>query len=100
MELPFVLDWLARQVQTLIYLRCGTAEAGAFPGIRDSVLKRMDRRNLFCYLDTINRLRAQPAGSFKGQLALEGLLIDLAGSLDAAAASVTEEGMRHVLGQR
>jgi len=45
------------------------------------VLKRMDRRNLFCYLDTINRLRGQPGGSFNVQLTLEGLLIDLADGL-------------------
>jgi hypothetical protein len=45
------------------------------------VLKRMDRRNLFCYLDIINRLRGQPAGSFNVQLTLESLLIDWAGDL-------------------
>ena len=47
----------------------------------DSVVKRMDRRNLFCYLDIINRLRGQPVGSFNVQLTLESLLIDWAGDL-------------------
>jgi hypothetical protein len=36
----------------------------------------MDRRNLFCYLDIINRLRGQPGGSFNVHLTLESLLID------------------------
>ena len=45
------------------------------------MLKRMDRRNLFCYLDTINRLRGQPAGSYNVQLTLESLLIDWANGL-------------------
>ena len=40
------------------------------------MLQRMDRRNLFCYLDIINKLRGQAAGSFNVQLTLEGLLID------------------------
>jgi hypothetical protein len=38
----------------------------------------MDSRNLFCYLDQINLLRAQAGGSYNVQLALEGLLIDWA----------------------
>jgi len=42
------------------------------------VLQRIDRRNLFCYLDGINRLRGQPAGSYNVQLTFESLLIDWA----------------------
>ena len=49
--------------------------------IDESVLKRMDTRNLFCYLDIINRLRGQPKGSFNVQLTLETLLIDWAEGL-------------------
>ena len=44
----------------------------------------MDSRKLFCYLDDINRLRAQPGGTFNVQLALEGLLIDWATGLQTA----------------
>lgn len=82
LDTPFVLDWLARQVQAAIFRAAGAARAGTQLAIDDSVLKRMDRRNLFCYLDTINRLRGQAAGSFNVQLTLEGLLIDLSEGLE------------------
>jgi len=76
LEPGFVLDWLAREVQEHIRRACGgrrAAPAGA-PG--DSVLRRIDRRNLFCYLDIINGLRGQAPGSFNFALTLESLLID------------------------
>jgi DNA polymerase-3 subunit delta' len=82
LETPFVLDWLARQVQLSIARASGVARAGDPGAIEDSVLKRMDRRNLFCYLDIINRLRGQAGGSFNVQLTLEGLLIDLSEGLE------------------
>jgi len=74
LDTRFVLDWLARQVQQAIR---GSA-AGA---IDESVVNRMDRRNLFCYLDIINGLRGQPSGSFNVHLTLESLLIDWAEGL-------------------
>ena len=74
----FVLDWLGHQVQRCI----SRAAAGGQPApVDDSVLARIDRRNMFCYLDMINRLRGQPAGSFNVQLTLECLLIDWSGGL-------------------
>ena len=54
----------------------------------------MDRRNLFCYLDRINRLRGQPKGSYNVQLTLESLLIDWAGGLAAAGSDVDVGAMR------
>ena len=77
----FVLDWLARQVQLAILAQSGGSQKIVNAGISESVLNRMDRRNLFCYLDTINRLRGQPKGSYNVQLALENLLIDWADHL-------------------
>ncbi|MEM7431678.1 MAG: hypothetical protein AAF351_07025 [Pseudomonadota bacterium] len=77
----FVFEWLARQVESVARGQVGATERRALAAIDDSVLKRMDRRNLFCYLDIINRLRGQPTGSYNVQLALEGLLIDLAEGL-------------------
>ena len=94
-EPAFVLDWLARQVQQLIFQHSGGARRGFGKGIDESVLKRMDRRNLFCYLDIINRLRGQPAGSYNVQLALEGLLIDLADGLRNCGQDQPAEGMQH-----
>ena len=95
LEPPFVLDWLARQVQQLVFLRSGGPRSGFAQGIDESVLKRMDRRNLFCYLDIINRLRGQPAGTYNIQLALEGLLIDLADGLRSCRQAPINEGMQH-----
>ena len=80
-EPQFVLDWLCLEVQTCIYGASGATSAVVERPVDDSVLKRIDRRNLFCYLDIINRLRAQPVGSFNVQLTLESLLIDWAGDL-------------------
>ena len=95
LETPFVLDWLARQVQQLISLRSGGPRSGFGRGIDESVLKRMDTRNLFCYLDIINKLRGQQTGSYNVQLALEGLLIDLADGLRACGRDPLAEGMQH-----
>lgn len=75
------LDWLGRQVAGCIRRRNGGAAAGDSAVIDDSVLQRMDSRNLFCYLDTINRVRGQASGSYNLQLTLEGLLIDWAEGL-------------------
>jgi len=78
----FVFDWLARQVHSTILRASGAVRSGSQGTIDESVLKRMDRRNLFCYLDIINRLRGQPGGSYNVQLTLEGLLIDLSEGLE------------------
>jgi DNA polymerase-3 subunit delta' len=78
---PFVLTWLSRQVQAAISAASGAPEIPVAGAIGETVLKRMDRRNLFCYLDTINRLRGQPAGSYNVQLTFESLLIDWANGL-------------------
>jgi DNA polymerase-3 subunit delta' len=80
-EPDFVLSWLCRQVQFCILRVFGGLAAMPGGGVSDSVLQRLDRRNLFCYLDNINRLRGQPVGSFNVQLNLESLLIDWAGGL-------------------
>ena len=78
----FVLDWLSRQIQMAIQTAQGGANGAQGLAIGNSVLQRIDTRNLFCYLDTINRLRGQPGGSWNVQLTLEGLLIDWATGLD------------------
>lgn len=75
------LDWLGRQVAACIRRRQGGAAAGGNAVVDDSVLQRMDSRNLFCYLDIINRVRGQASGSYNLQLTLEALLIDWAEGL-------------------
>lgn len=84
MEPDFVLDWLCGQVQNAIRASLGGSDAAASQVVSQSVLERMDTRNLFCYLDMINRLRTQAAGSFNVQLTLESLLIDWAQGLTGA----------------
>jgi len=78
---PFVFEWLARNVQAVARAAVGGSPRVQGLGISDSVLQRMDSRNLFCYLDIINRLRGQAKGSYNVQLTLEGLLIDWASGL-------------------
>lgn len=77
----FWLEWLSRTVlQVAKQASCGASgEIGS--GLPESVLRRIDRRNLFCYLDIINGLRGQAAGSFNVQLTLENLLIHWAAGL-------------------
>jgi DNA polymerase-3 subunit delta' len=81
LDARFVLDWLARQVQQSIFAASGAPRTGSRLAIDESVLKRMDTRNLFCYLDIINRLRGQPSGTYNVHLTLESLLIDWAEGL-------------------
>jgi DNA polymerase-3 subunit delta' len=81
LDTPFVLDWLARQIQQVILVVSSGRQNVTAPRIDESVLKRMDRRNLFCYLDIVNRLRGQPSGTYNVQLTLESLLIDWATGL-------------------
>jgi len=80
-DTQFWLEWLSRTVQQAAKrASCGaSAEIGS--GLPDSVLRRIDRRNLFCYLDIINGLRGQAPGSFNVQLTLENLLIHWAAGL-------------------
>ena len=57
----------------------------------------MDTRNLFCYLDIINRLRGQPGGSYNVQLTLEGLLIDWVDGLREYGQDSPLDGMNLML---
>ena len=77
-----VLEWLARQVQSTIRQAAGVPD-GRPTGLPDSVLRRIDRQKLFCYLDIINGLRAQSPGSFNPTLTLESLLIQWSGGLES-----------------
>jgi DNA polymerase-3 subunit delta' len=99
LDSAFVLNWLARQVQqAIVWAAAGPTRADGLL-IDDFVLRRMDRLNLFCYLDIINRLRGQPGGSFNLQLTLEGLLIDWAGGL-IDCGQTTIDGMELMLAPR
>ncbi len=100
LDAAFVLDWLVRQVQQAILAVFVGRIKSASPAIDESVLKRMDRQNLFCYLDTINRLRGQPAGSYNVHLTLERLLIDWAQSLKNCGQDPFRDNMWKLLAER
>jgi DNA polymerase-3 subunit delta' len=96
----FVLKWLAQQIRLgLVAVSAGREMASGLV-IDDSVLHRMDRRNLFCYLDIINGLRGQPGGSYNVQLTLEGLLIDWADGLRDCREIAAVDGMNLMLAKR
>ena len=92
-----VLNWLAQQVKLAVIAGAAGRERAAGLAIDESVLRRMDSRNLFCYLDIINRLRGQPAGSYNVQLTLEGLLIDWADGLRDCIDDAPLDGMNLML---
>ena len=76
-----VLEWLSRQLTLAVKDTMAAPQGHSDRAIDRSVLQRIDSRNLFCYLDIINRLRARPAGAFNAQSAFEGLLIDWSAGL-------------------
>lgn len=96
----FVLNWLAQQVTQAILAVSGGRNRAKGLAIDDSVLRRIDRRNLFCYLDIINRLRGQAAGSYNVQLSLEGLLIDWADGLKQCGLTPPVDGMELMFARR
>ena len=93
----FVFDLLARQLKLAIISVSAGRENAPGLAIDDSVLRRMDTRNLFCYLDIINGLRGQPAGSYNVLLTLEGLLIDWAEGLQGCTRDAPMDGMNLML---
>jgi DNA polymerase-3 subunit delta' len=100
LDAGFVLDWLSRQLRFGILALAGGRDRAPGLTIDESVLKRMDRRNLFCYLETINRLRGQPKGAYNLQLTLEGLLIDWADGLADAGVDRDLGGMNLMRAER
>ena len=96
----FVLNWLSQQVKLAVLASFAGRDTAAGLVIDDSVLRRMDRRNLFCYLDIINRLRGQPGGSYNVQLTFEGLLIDWASGLQDCGLTPPTDGMELMLARR
>jgi DNA polymerase-3 subunit delta' len=89
----FVLNGLAQQLRLAAIAISAGPDSAKGLAIDQSVLQRMDRRNLFCYLDIINRLRGQPGGSYNVQLTLEGLLIDWADGLKDCGLEPPNDGM-------
>jgi len=100
LDTGFVLNWMSQQMKLAVLANSAGRDAADGLAIDDSVLRRMDRRNLFCYLDIINRLRGQPGGSFNVQLTIEGLLIDWANGLKDCGLTPPTDGMELMLARR
>ena len=100
LDTTLVFNWLAQQMKLAVLANSVGRDAAAGLAIDDSVLRRMDRRNLFCYLDIINRLRGQPGGSYNVQLTIEGLLIDWASGLKYCGLTPPIDGMELMLARR
>jgi DNA polymerase-3 subunit delta' len=96
----FVFNWLAQQMKFAVLANSVGRDAAPGLAIDDSVLRRIDRRNLFCYLDIINRLRGQPGGTYNVQLTVEGLLIDWASGLKDCGLTPPTDGMELMLPRR
>ena len=92
LEPGYVLEWLARRIEDILRGAAGGVSPAGSGIAAETVRQRMDSRKLFCYLDDINRLRAQPGGTFNVQLALEGLLIDWATGLQTAGGGCDAAG--------
>jgi DNA polymerase III subunit delta' len=99
-EPGFVLNWLSQQVRLAVLALSAGRDTAPGLAIDESVLRRMDTRNLFCYLDIINRLRGQPGGSYNVQLSFEGLLIDWANGLKDCRLTPPTDGMELMLARR
>ncbi len=100
LDTTLVFNWLSQQMKLAVLANSVGREGAVGLAIDDSVLRRMDRRNLFCYLDIINRLRGQPGGSYNVQLTIEGLLIDWAGGLKDCGLTPSIDGMELMLARR
>ena len=96
----FVLNWLSQQIKLSILATSAGPDVADGLAIEESVLRRIDRRNLFCYLDIINRLKGQPGGSYNVQLSFEGLLIDWADGLKDCGLKPPTDGMELMLARR
>ncbi|MGI9239029.1 MAG: DNA polymerase III subunit delta' [Woeseiaceae bacterium] len=97
LDTTLVLNWLTRQLGLAAIANSAGRDRAEGLAIDDSVLRRMDRRNLFCYLDIINRLRGQTGGSYNAQLTFEGLLIDWADGLSDCGLEAPIDGMNLML---
>jgi len=100
LDAQFVLNWLSQQVKLAIISGSAGRESAAGLAIDESVLRSVDTRNLFCYLDIINGLRGQPRGSFNVQLTFEALLIDWASGLRECTQKPPLDGMTFMLAGR
>ena len=76
LETKFVLNWMSEVVMQLIKEKMIGKLTPNKLSIDYSFLDQAQNRDLFNYLENINKLNSKPSGSYNIQLAFEGLLID------------------------
>ena len=74
-EPHFVLDWLCHFVTSVIY-QVFDQDASRGNELELPLLNKLNKLNLFFFLDAIYKLRNQSQGSYNLQMAYESLLID------------------------
>tara|TARA_B110000008_G_scaffold156422_1_gene157234 strand:+ start:1189 stop:2190 length:1002 start_codon:yes stop_codon:yes gene_type:complete len=79
-DCQFILDWFGHFVSQLIYF---VSLRESFPEIEKQYpyLNKLATRDLFCFLDGINKVRHQAFGSYNTQMIFEAFLVDWSESL-------------------
>ena len=78
----FVMDWLSHFLASIIY-QVFDENNSRECGLELSFLNKLNKSNLFFFLDAVNKLRNQALGSYNLQMAYEVLLIDWSTGLDS-----------------
>ena len=88
-DTQFVLDWFSHFISQLIYT-VSNREFSSGIDQQYPYLNKLSARNLFCFLDGINKVRHQAYGSYNAQMILEALLVDWSQSLTACITGSTD----------
>jgi len=97
LETKFVLNWMSEMVMQLIKEKMVGKHISNKSSIDYSFLDGAQNRDLFNYLESINKLNSKPSGSYNIQLAFEALLIDLSNYLSSCHPSSFIDGMELML---
>ena len=88
-DTQFVLNWFSHFISQLIYT-VSNRESSSGVDQQYPYLNKLSTRNLFCFLDGINKVRHQAYGSYNAQMILEALLVDWSQSLTACITGSTD----------
>ena len=97
LETNFVLNWMSEIVMQLIKEKMVGKHTSNKLSIDYSFLDRAQNRDLFNYLENINKLNSKPSGSYNNQLAFEALLIDWSNYLSRCRPPSSLDGMELML---
>ena len=97
LETKFVLNWMSEMVMQLIKEKMIGKHTPNKSFIDYSFLEQTQNRDLFNYLENINKLNSKPSGSYNTQLAFEALLIDWSNYLSGSRIPSSLDGMELIL---